>query len=138
VATFREGDAFDWAATAHLEGAHCLYALVVAIERGAPPIPIDRSAWENTMAAVEWAMLERTKGHVEGPERITEDDLGGFRRLHALGSRALDGGGLSPEIHALALRCLPLLVGMPWREALGGLKPEYPPGDEGGEPQEGT
>jgi hypothetical protein len=125
-----EGDPFEWAALAHLYGAHCLQVLVRALERGADALPIDRSAWENTMAAVEWTLMEHVLGRAQGPVPITEADVEQARSLHALGSAALDGGERPPELHALAERCLTLLIGPRWRYSLPELDRYPPPEDD--------
>jgi hypothetical protein len=106
-----------WVATTYTFGGYCLYILIRSIEHGAPEIPIDPVAWDNTMAAVVWALGENVRGHIHAGVTVTPDDVERASRLRALGIEALGGGARSPELLPLAERCLRLLSGPDWRRA---------------------
>ncbi|WP_438008546.1 hypothetical protein WME89_07480 [Sorangium sp. So ce321] len=108
-------DQLDWAADAEVYAVGYIRILADAIARGDAEFQVDPSAWENTMAAVEWAMMEHVHGRLQGPTSITVGDVERMRRLHALGSAALSGGERSPELYALALRCMQSLFGSDWK-----------------------
>jgi hypothetical protein len=123
-----EGEPFEWVGEAHLLGAACLHAFVVGVERGDAELRIDRSAWDNTLAAVAWALEQRMLGHVQGPIVITKEDVERVHRLQALGSSALSGGARSGDLVPLASASLVLLVGADWRKELQRIE-AYPPAD---------
>ncbi|WP_437725764.1 hypothetical protein [Sorangium sp. So ce861] len=108
-------DQLDWAANAEACAVSYIRNLAAALERGDAELGVDPSAWENTMAAVQWAMLEHVHGRATWPPTITLEDVERMRRLHVLGSVALSGGERSPELYPLALRCMESLVGPDWK-----------------------
>lgn len=108
-------DEFDWLVHAELFAVGYIHILTGALERGDAELGVDPSAWENTMAAVEWAMMEHVEGRVQGPTTITVEDVARMRKLHALGSAALSGGERSPELRTLSLQCMESLLGPGWR-----------------------
>jgi hypothetical protein len=70
------------------------------------------------MAALVWALSEIRDGKDPlSAIRVTEDDVGQVRRLHALGSAALAGGERSPELRSLAEHYLALWAGPDWRRS---------------------
>jgi hypothetical protein len=103
-----------WAVHAEFFGVGYIYILACAIERGDADVGIHPSAWENTMSAVEWAMMEQVHGRIQGPTSITVEDVERMRRLHTLGSAALSGGERLPELRPLALQCLESVFGPDW------------------------
>ena len=83
---------------------------------GASDLAIDPSAWENTMAALEWALMQGLADeYLHMP--TSEKDLERARCVRALGSSALAGEGVSPELLPLArqlsLVLHPMLHGTP-------------------------
>jgi hypothetical protein len=109
------GDELEWVVWAECLGAASIHVLTGAIERGAADLEIDPSAWENTMAALEWAMMEHVHGRVQGPMTITEEDVERVRRIRALGSEALAGGERAAELGPLVRQFLPALAGPGWK-----------------------
>ncbi|WP_437574051.1 hypothetical protein [Sorangium sp. So ce887] len=108
-------DQLDWASSAEVYAVGYIRMLADALERGDAELGVDPSAWENTMAAVQWAMMEHVHGRMQGPTSITLEDVKWMHRLHALGSAALSGGERSPELYPLALQCMDSLVGPDWK-----------------------
>jgi hypothetical protein len=115
----------EWGYEATIHGAVCLRALVLSIERGDDPIPIDPQAWENTMVAVEWMLAQHVAGALYTEPRITQEHLDRARRVHALGSAAFSGGERVPELVPLAEACLSSMV-PEWRAALAAFPVCYP------------
>ncbi|WP_437876625.1 hypothetical protein [Sorangium sp. So ce513] len=110
-------DLLEWASMAELYAVGYIRILADAIERGDADLQVDPSAWENTMAAAAWAMMEHVRGRLHGPTAITVEDIGRMRRLHGLGAAALSSGERSPELYPLALRCMECLFGPDWKRA---------------------
>jgi hypothetical protein len=101
----------DWFGFALLAGPAHLETLVQGLERDALDLGIDPSAWDNGMAALEWAVMQGlTNERVTGMP-ATEEDLQRIRRVHALGSSALGGEDRSQELLSLARQCLHMLQG---------------------------
>ncbi|WP_437757311.1 hypothetical protein [Sorangium sp. So ce1389] len=90
-------DQLDWAANAEACAVGYIRTLAGAIERGDAEPGVDPSAWEDTMAAVQWAMMEHVHGRARWPSPITLEDVERMRRVHVLGSAALSGGERSPS-----------------------------------------
>jgi hypothetical protein len=118
-------DLMEWAVDAQTHGIYCLRALVLSIERGDAKLPIEPQAWENTMAALEWMLLQ----HIEGPlyqmRPITQEDVEIVRRIHALGTVAIAGGERAPELGPLADRYLSSMISG-WRTASPAFPVCYP------------
>ncbi|WP_437689502.1 hypothetical protein [Sorangium sp. So ce176] len=112
-----EEDLLDWATWAELFAVGYIRILADAIERGDADLQVDPVAWENTLSAVEEVMEEHIRGRLHGPTAITVEDVERMRRLRGLGSAALSGGGRSPELCPLALRCMESLFGRDWKRA---------------------
>ena len=91
-----------------------IHLLAAALEHGTE-LRIDPSAWDNTVATVEWAMGELLAGRLHGMAPVTEEDVDRLRRLRALGSAALLGGERPPNLPPLARQCLQALLGPDWR-----------------------
>jgi hypothetical protein len=110
----------EWVMMAETVAAMYVHRLAEALVRGDLNLPIDPSAWRNTMAAAEWAIGEHLAGRVQRSHhaRVTGDDVEALRQLHALGTRALVSGEWSPAFADLAERCMVLLEGENWRETL--------------------
>ncbi|WP_437624400.1 hypothetical protein [Sorangium sp. So ce1151] len=108
-------DELDWAYHAELFTVGYIHILTGAIERGDLDPGICPTAWENTMSAVELAMMEHVNGRMQGPTTITVEDVERMRRLHALGAAVLAGGERSSGLYALALRCMESLFGSDWK-----------------------
>jgi hypothetical protein len=89
-------------------GHDLLEALAQKLNAGASALVINPFAWENTMAALEWAI---TRGLADEYLHMptTEADLERVRRVHALGSSALAGEAVSPDLLPLARQCLQVL-----------------------------
>ncbi|MGK3960823.1 hypothetical protein WMF38_48210 [Sorangium sp. So ce118] len=104
-------DLLEWASTAELYAVGDIRILADAIERDDTDLQVDPVAWENTLTAVEGAMLEHISGRLHGPTAITVADVERMRRLRGLGSAALSGSERSPEFGPLALRCMESLFG---------------------------
>lgn len=101
----------QWLGMSLAFGLDRIETLVDAIDRGAADLAIDPFAWENTMAALEWTVIQgMTNEHVVGVP-ATDEDLQLVRRIHALGSAALAGEVISPELLPLARECLRMLQG---------------------------
>ncbi|XXT21429.1 hypothetical protein WME94_07685 [Sorangium sp. So ce429] len=108
-------DELDWAYHAELFAVGYIHILTGAIERGDVNLGICPTAWENTMSAVELAMLDHVNGRMQGPTTITAEDIERMRRLHALGAAALSGGERPPALCQLAFICAESLFGADWR-----------------------
>ncbi|WP_437809612.1 hypothetical protein [Sorangium sp. So ce1078] len=108
-------DQLDWAANAEVYAVGYVRILADALDRGDAELGVDPSAWENTMTAVQWAMMEHVHGRMQGPTSITFENVERMHRLHALGFAALSGGERSPELYPLALQCMESLVGPDWK-----------------------
>jgi hypothetical protein len=105
-----------WASYSAFFGAGYIHILAQALERGTVELNLDPSGWDNTMAAVEWAMGEILAGRLHGMQAIAEDDLDRLRTLRMLGSEAVAGGARSPSLPPLARQCLQALLGPAWRD----------------------
>ncbi|WP_437931753.1 hypothetical protein WMF37_21685 [Sorangium sp. So ce291] len=112
-----EEDLLDWASMATLYAVGYMRILADAIERGDADLQVDPVAWENTLTAVEGAMVEQIRGRLHGPTAITAEDVERTRQLRELGSAALSGGERSPELCPLALRSMESLFGPDWKRA---------------------
>ncbi|WP_437635030.1 hypothetical protein [Sorangium sp. So ce854] len=110
-------DLLEWASMAELYAVGYIRILADAIERGDADLQVDPSAWENTMAAAAWAMMEHVRGRLHGPTAITVEDIERMRLLHGLGAAALSSGERPPELYPLALRCMECLFGPDWKRA---------------------
>ncbi|KYF51527.1 hypothetical protein BE08_15380 [Sorangium cellulosum] len=108
-------DELDWAYHAELFAVGYIHVLTRAIERGDLDLGICPTAWENTMNAVELAMMDHVNGRMQGPTTITVEDVERMRRLHALGAAALSGGERPTELAQLAFACAASLFGANWR-----------------------
>lgn len=103
-----------WLAYAYAQyGSKCLYAMLQQL-KGGGDLAIDPSAWDNTMAALEWTAAELAAGRAQVRETITEETVEHVRRLRVLGSEALSGGERSPELLPLTERCLVAMYGQDW------------------------
>ncbi|WP_437717153.1 hypothetical protein WMF45_12500 [Sorangium sp. So ce448] len=115
-----------WAVYAEIFAAGYIYILACALKRGDADLGVHPSGWENTMSAVEWAMMEHVDGRIQGPTTITVEDVERMRRLHMMGSAALSGAERPPELYLLSLQCMEGLLGSDWeraaREAARGLR----------------
>ncbi|WP_437945513.1 hypothetical protein WME98_31990 [Sorangium sp. So ce296] len=115
-----------WTVYAQVFALGYIYLLARALKRCDADLGVDPSAWENTMVAAEWAMMEHVNGRVQGPTTITVADVERMRRLHTMGSAALAGGERPPELYRLSLQCMESLFGSDWeraaREAVRGLR----------------
>lgn len=115
-----------WAAYAQVFAVGYIYLLARALKRSDANLDVDLHAWENTMGAAEWAMMEQVNGRIQGPTTITVRDVEQLRRLHAMGSVALAGGERPPELYQLSIQCMESLFGSDWeraaREAVRGLR----------------
>ncbi|MGK3990463.1 hypothetical protein WME99_45880 [Sorangium sp. So ce136] len=105
----------DWAYHAELFAVGYIHILTGAVERGDLDPGICSTAWENTMNAVELAMMDHVNGRMQGPTTITAEDVERMRRLHALGAAVLSGGERPPELCQLAFICAESLFGAGWR-----------------------
>ncbi|MGK3963469.1 hypothetical protein WMF38_04685 [Sorangium sp. So ce118] len=112
-----EEDLLDRASMATLYAVGYIGILADAIERGDADLQMDSVAWENTLIAVEGAMVEQIRGRLHGPTAITAEDVERVRRLRELGSAALSGGERSPELCLLALQSMESLFGPDWKRA---------------------
>ncbi|WP_437590005.1 hypothetical protein [Sorangium sp. So ce1000] len=112
-----EEDLLEWASMAKLYAVGYIRILADAIERGDADLQVDPVAWENTLVAIEGAMVEHIHGRLHGPTPITVEDVERMRRLRGLGSAALSGGERSPELCPLALQCMECLFGRKWKRA---------------------
>lgn len=85
-----------------LDAAHdLLEVLALGLERDPPTLAIDPFAWANTLAALEWAIREGLADtYLHMP--TTAEDLERVGRIRALGSSALAGEAVSPELLPLA------------------------------------
>ncbi|WP_437897098.1 hypothetical protein [Sorangium sp. So ce124] len=110
-----EEDLLEWASMAVFYAVGYIRILAEAIERGDADFQVDPAAWDNTLIAVEGAMMEQIRGRLHGPTAITLEDVERMRRLRGLGSAALSGGERSPELCPLALRCMESLCGRDWK-----------------------
>ncbi|WP_437650439.1 hypothetical protein [Sorangium sp. So ce362] len=110
-------DLLDWATMTKLYAVGYIRIVADAIERGDADLQVDPVAWENTLLAVEGAMVEQVRGRLHGPRPITVEDVERMRRLGGLGSAALSGGERSPELCPLALQCMESLFGADWKRA---------------------
>lgn len=115
-----------WAVYAQVFAVGYIYLLTCALKRGDPDLGVDPSAWENTMSAAEWAMMEHMGGRIQGPTTITVEDVERMRRLHTMGSAALAGEERPPELYQLSIQCMESLFGSDWelaaREAVRGFR----------------
>ncbi|WP_437761396.1 hypothetical protein WMF27_04970 [Sorangium sp. So ce281] len=114
-----------WAVYAQVYAVGYTYLLACALKRGDADLGVEPCAWENTMGAAEWAMMEHVAGRIQGPRTITVEDVERMRRLHTVGSAALAGGKRPPELYNLSIQCMESLFGSDWeraaQEALRGL-----------------
>lgn len=109
----------EWLMRAQEAGCARLSALYLALERGDSLPMIDTTAWENTMAAVEWAVREAVKGRVQWTKRaLTQEDVETVQRLRALALAALSGEECSPKLLPLVEQGLAILAGPSWREVV--------------------
>lgn len=106
-----------WAVDAQVFAMGYIYLLACALKRGDADLGVDPSAWENTMGAVERAMMEHVDGRIQGPTTITLEDVERMRLLHTMGSTALAGGERPPELYQLSLQCMEGLFGSDWERA---------------------
>lgn len=115
-----------WAVYAQVFAVGYIDLLACALKRGDADLGVDLYAWENTMGAAEWAMMEHVNGRIQGPTTITVKDVERMRRLHTMGSVALAGGDRPPELYQLSRQCMESLFGSDWeraaREAVRGLR----------------
>ncbi|MGK4007556.1 hypothetical protein WMF31_33355 [Sorangium sp. So ce1036] len=109
-----EEEVLSWISEADMFVAAYVCTLSTAIARGDADLGVDASAWENTMAAVEWAMMEQVGGRLWTSRPITIDDVDRMRRLHAMGSVALAGGERPSELCQLANQCMEMMFGPGW------------------------
>jgi hypothetical protein len=122
-----------WVAMGQDFGLFCIYALLRALERGAETLPIDPVAWENTLVALEWSLMQEVLGRVYAGRTITSADIEPVRRLRQLGAEALVSGRVSPELQPLAERCMVFLSYPDWRRRFAELPKGfhvYPPSEE--------
>ena len=128
-------DRLEWLAATLTCGGASIHGLASAIEHGDAQLPIDPSAWENTMAALERAVVEHVRGRVQWTTKIlTQEDAERVRRLRELGAEALSGGSRSPDIGPLAQVCLDMLFGPDWESTMPDIEADaqeivqgYPP-----------
>jgi hypothetical protein len=130
-------DVLEWAVDALHLGSFCLRVLVLSIERGDAKLPIDPIAWENTMTAMEWMLMQRLNGNIQS-KPIVPEDLERLRRVHALGSEAMSGGERAPELVPLADQALTSVSMSGWRRNYPGYPVCYPLPEGYGDPEEGT
>jgi hypothetical protein len=104
-------DTLDWLAAALGCGVSSLEDIVRWLEGGPRSASLDPSAWDNTMAALVWAItLGLTSDRVSGIPG-TEEDLQRLQRVHALGIEALSGRERSPDLLLLARQWLRVMQG---------------------------
>src|SRR4051812_24164502 len=109
----------EWLSATLACGSGYIHGIVEAIERGDAHLPVGPAAWENAMAALEWAVTEHIRGRVQWTrDLITPDDAERVRRLRALGADALSGGPRSTDIRPLAEACLGMLYGPDWKSIM--------------------
>lgn len=112
-------DRLEWLSATITCGSWYVHGLAAAIEHGDADLPIGPSAWENAMAALEWAVAEHLRGRVQWTkEIITPDDAERVRSLRALGAEAISGGPRSTDIGPLAQVCLGMLYGPDWKSVM--------------------
>jgi hypothetical protein len=109
----------DWLVAAHTCGGGYIHELAEAIERGDADLPVGPSAWENTMAALEAAVMDHVHGRVQWThEIVTVQDAERVQKLRVLGAEALSGGPRSPDIGPLAKAILRMLFGPDWKSLM--------------------
>jgi hypothetical protein len=128
-------EVLDWACLALMYGIYCLCVLVLSIERGDDKLPIDPVAWENTMSAMEWMLMQHIDGAIHGPP-VTQEHLERLRRVHALGTEAISGGERAAELVPLVEQVMSSLQVRGWRWYAPGYPLSYPlPEGYGEEPE---
>jgi len=90
------------------------------------------------MAALEWMLTEHVEGRIWREPPYRREDLERVRRVHLLGSEALEGGERAAELGLLAERCASSL-GWDVRSDFPGLPVCYPlPEQLDDDPERGT
>ncbi len=116
---YKAFERIDWLVAAHMCGGGYIHELAEAIERGDADLPVGLSAWENTMAALDAAVLDHVHGRAQWTHEIVMlQDAERVRHLRVLGAEALSGGPRSPEIGPLAKVTLRMLFGPDWKSLM--------------------